>query len=188
VLLRAPGVQLPRHWSPDGQLLAYEDFLSSRRDQRQLWLLSLSDGERRRFREVTANVYNPRFSPDGRTLAYVSEESGLPEVYVGRLDGATPPLRISRSGGLLPRWRADGRELFFFQPNGMMISVDPAAETTPRFLFHVDGIIATDFDYDVAPDGQRFLVRLAPEAEGSSGLQLALHWTHATRPPRADAD
>jgi len=185
-LLRAPGVQLPRDWSPDGRMLAVEDYLSSRRDQRQLWLLSLSDGQRHRFRDTPANVYHPRFSPDGRSLAFVSEESGRPEVYVASVDGAAPPRRLSRSGGLVPRWRGDGRELFFFQPDGMMVSVDPRVDaSTPQLLFHVDGVIATDFDYYAAPDGQRFLVRLAPEPEGSTGLRLAIHWTAAegTPPP-----
>jgi dipeptidyl aminopeptidase/acylaminoacyl peptidase len=174
VLLRAPGVQLPRHWSPDGRLLVYEDYLSSRRDQRQLGLLT-PDGQRRRFHEVPASVYHPRFSPDGRRLAFVSEESGRPEVYVAPVDGGGPALRMSRSGGLLPRWRADGRELFFFRPDGMMVAIDPSTEAPPpTLLFHVDGVIAFDFDYDVAPDGQRFLVRLAPQPEGSEGLRVRL--------------
>ena len=176
-ILRAPGVQLPRHWSPDGGRIVYEDFLTSRRDQRQLWLLTL-DGQRRRFHEVPASVYHPRFSPDGRRMAFVSEESGRPEVYVAPVDAAGPTLRMSRAGGLLPRWRADGRELVFFQPDGMMVSVDPGSEAPPPvLLFHVDGVIAQDFDYDTSPDGQRFLVRLAPEPEGSAGLRVLLRWS-----------
>jgi dipeptidyl aminopeptidase/acylaminoacyl peptidase len=175
-ILALPGVQLPRHWSPDGRLIAYEDYMASRRDQRQVWLVAL-DGQHRRFHEVPASVYNPRFSPDSRTLAFVSEESGRPEVYVAPLDGGGLQRRLSRAGGLLPRWRADGHELFFFQPDGMMVAVDPAVEAPPpHLLFHVDGVIAFDFDFDVAPDGRRFLVRIAPQPEGSAGLRLALDW------------
>jgi len=179
VLLRAPGVQFPRHWSPDGRLLVYEDYAAARRDQRQLWLLSL-DGQTRRVASTPAGTYHGRFSPDGRTLAYVSEESGRPEVYVVDLRGGRAPRRVSRMSGLLPRWRADGSELFFFQPDGMMMAVSPGDEgAVPKTLFHLEGVSAFDFDYDVARDGQRLLVRLTPEAEGAAGLRVALEWSRA---------
>ena len=175
-ILEAPGVQLPMDWSSEG-LIAYEDYMVSRRDQRQLWLVSL-DGQRRHFHEVPASVHSPRFSPDGRTLAFVSEESGRAEVYLAATDGSGAPRRLSRSGGLLPRFRADGRELFYFQLDGMLVSVDPAAPgATQRPLFRLDGVKGFDFDYEVSADGQRFLARLSPEPEGSLGLRLALDWT-----------
>jgi eukaryotic-like serine/threonine-protein kinase len=176
VLLRAPGVQLPKHWSPDGRLIAYEDYTPGRRDQRQLWLLSL-DGKTRRVTSTPSSSYQGRFSSDGRRLAYVSEESGRPEVYVVGAEGGLPR-RISRAGGLLPRWRGDSAELFFFQPDGMMMAV-PAADpdAVPRSLFHLEGVIARDFDYDVARDGQRFLVLLPPEGAGVGSLHVALEWT-----------
>ena len=176
VLLRAPGVQLPKHWSPDGRLIAYDDYSAGRRDQRQLWLLSL-DGQTRRATSAPFSSYHGRFSPDGRRIAYVSEESGRPEVYVAPLQ-AGPARRFSRAGGLLPRWRGDGLELFFLQPDGLMMAVAIADEdAVPTSLFHLEGVTAIDFDYDVARDGQRFLVRLTPEAEGAAGLRVALEWS-----------
>ena len=185
VLLRTPGVQLPKHWSPDGRLIAYEDYSAGRRDQRQLWLLSLADGRVRRVTSTPASSYHGRFSPDGRRIAYVSEESGRPEVYVVPLLGG-PSRRASRAGGLLPRWRGDGSELFFIQPDGLMMVARTAAEdVAPKSLFHLEGVIALDFDYDVARDGQRFLVRLTPEAEGAAGLRVALEWSR--RLGQADA-
>ena len=175
-ILKAPGVQLPMDWSSDG-LIAYEDYMVGRRDQRQLWLVSL-DGERRRFREIPASVHSPRFSPDGRTLAFVSEESGRGEVYLAATDGSGAGRRLSRNGGMMPRFRADGRELVYFQHDGMLVSVDPAVPGAPPHpLFRVDGVRGFDFDYEVSADGQRFLVRLSPEPEGSLGLRLALDWT-----------
>jgi Tol biopolymer transport system component len=155
VLLRAPGVQTPRHWSPDRRLILYEDASVGRRDQRQLWLLSL-DGKNRRVTATPFSSYHGRFSPDGRRIAYVSEESGGPEVYVAPLEGG-PARRISRAGGLLPRWRGDGSELFFVQPDGLVMAVPWAdADAVPRSLFHLPGVDAIDFDYDVAREGQRF--------------------------------
>ena len=119
---------------------------------------------------VPASVHSPRFSPDGRTLAFVSEESGRAEVYLAATDGSGAPRRLSRSGGLLPRFRADGRELVYFQPDGMLVSVDPAAPgAPPRPLFRVEGVPGFDFDYDVAADGQRFLVPRVPRARGLAG-------------------
>ena len=189
VLQRAPGVQFPRHWSPDGRTIACEDYESSRRDRRQIWLLSVPDGGWRRFRgERPDDVYEPRFAPDGRMLAYVSEESGRPEVYVSPLDGRASPRRLSRAGGLFPRWRGDGRELLYFQPDGMMVSVDPALEAPPpRILFHVEGLVATFADFDVTADGQRFLVRLPTEPEGAAGLNVALHWSGKAERSPSDA-
>jgi Tol biopolymer transport system component len=175
LLLEAPGVQLPKHWSPDGRLIAYEDYAAGRRDQRQLWLLSL-DGTKRRVTNTPASSFNGRFSPDGMSLAYVSEESGRPEVYVKALSGG-PPRRVSRVGGILPRWRGDGRELFFIQPDGLMMAV-PIAEDAgePRSLFHLEGVTAMSFDYDVTRDGQRFLVPITPELAGAAGIRVSLAW------------
>jgi Tol biopolymer transport system component len=176
VLLEQPGIQLTKHWSPDGRSIAYEDYAAGRRDQRQLWLLSL-DGATRRVTSTPASSHSGRFSPDGRRLAYVSEETGRPEVYVASLAGG-PPRRVSRVGGLLPRWRGDGRELFFVQPEGLVMAASAEGDhTDPRSLFHLEGATSLDFDYDVARDGQRFLVRLTSEPEGAGGLRVALEWS-----------
>jgi Tol biopolymer transport system component len=178
LLLRAPGIQFPRHWSADGRLILYEDYSAGRAEQRQLWLLNLDRQARRRITSAPVSTYQGRFSPDGRRVAYVSEESGRPEVYIADLEGGRPPRRISRAGGVLPRFRGRGGELFFLQPDGMMMAVSLADESVaPRSLFHIEGVTALDFDYDVANDGQRFLVRLTPEAEGAAGFRVALEWS-----------
>ena len=186
LLLRAPGVQSPKHWSRDGRTVVYEDNSPGRRNQRQLWLLSVADGKTRRVTSMPFSSYQGRFSPDGRSLAYVSEESGRPEVYLVDLEGRRPARRISRAGGVLPRFRGDGGELYYFQPDGMMMAVPPLDDAgPPRSLFHLEGVTSLDFDYDVARDGQRFLVRLASEAEGAAGLRIALEWSQ--RLGQADA-
>ncbi len=186
MILGGPGVQVVHDWSPDGNGIAYVDFAPERRERRQVWLASL-DGSKRRFRQTPANTDDPRFSPDGRQLAYVSDESGRLETYVAAIDGTGQPRRLSRGGGVLPRWRGDGRELFFLQPDGLMLAVDPQGdESTPRPLFHLASVPATILDatggvreapYDVAPDGQRFLaiIREGP-GRASEGLRFAIDW------------
>jgi Tol biopolymer transport system component len=182
-LVRDPGVQFPRHFSPDGRLLLYEDYPGGRFDQRRLKLHG--EGPPRFAVSAPAGSYHGRFSPDGRQIAYVSEESGRPEVYLAALDGGRPPRRVSPKGGVLPRFRGDGRELFFFQPDGMLMAASLADEgAPPRSLFHIEGVTAFDFDFDVARDGERFLVRLAPEAEGSAGLRVAIGWSKLLPPAR----
>jgi eukaryotic-like serine/threonine-protein kinase len=188
IVLSAPGVQVAGHWSPGGKEIAYVDFAPERREQRQVWLASL-DGSTRRFRQTPSNQDDPRFSPDGRQLAYASDESGRLEVYVARLDAGGQPRRLSREGGVLPRWSRNGRELLFLQPNGLLLSVDPAAEgATPQALFHIGRAPATtlaaggirESHYDVTPDGQRFLVRVLDGPHGGEGLRVAIDWA----PPR----
>jgi len=178
-LVRAPGIQVPRHWSPDGRLVTYDDFATGGQGSRQAWLITL-DGKARRVTSAPVNSYHGRFSPNGRKLAYVSEESGRPEVYLADLAGTRAPRRISRAGGVLPRFRGDGGELYYFQPDGMMMAVEPADETAaPRSLFHIEGVTASDFDFDVTRDGQRFLMRYSREAEGAAGLRVAREWSRA---------
>lgn len=189
-LLAAPGVQLPQHWSPADDLIAYLELWPDSADQRDVWLMSTDGGTTRRLRDTPANTFDARFSPDGRLLAYVSDESGEPEIYVTTPSSASQPRRLSRSGGFLPRWRGDGRELFFLQPDGMLMVVDPNAEASqPRPLFRVEGITAADryspprersAVYDVAPDGTRFLLRLADVgAERSDDLHVWINWASA---------
>jgi Tol biopolymer transport system component len=188
IVLSAPGVQVPQHWSPGGTQIAYVDFAPERREQRQVMLASL-DGSSRQFRRTPSNQDDARFSPDGRQLAYSSDESGRLEVYVARLDGVGQPRRLSREGGVLPRWSPNGRELFFLQPDGLLLSVDPLAEgATPHALFNIARAPATtlaaggirESPYDVTPDGQRFLVSVLEGPQKREGLRVAIDWA----PPR----
>ncbi len=177
VLLRAPGRPAPEALVSRRPLHRLRRLLAGpARPATALAAVSL-DGKARRVTSTPSSSYHGRFSPDGRRLAYVSEESGGPEVYVAPLQGGVPR-RVSRAGGLLPRWRGDGSELFFLQPDGLMMALPIADEdAVPKALFHLEGVVALDFDYDVARDGQRFLVRLTPEAEGAAGLRVALEWS-----------
>jgi serine/threonine-protein kinase len=103
-------VQLPGSWAPDGSLLAYvEQHPVTGRD---VWLLE-SDGEARPFVSSPFDESAPRFSPDGRWVAFVSNETGSPEVYVKATAGSAAPRRVSADGGREPVWAPDGRSLFY---------------------------------------------------------------------------
>jgi serine/threonine-protein kinase len=106
--------------------------------------------------------YAPRFSPDGRWLAYQSNESGGNDVYVQPFPGPGGKWQISAGGGFEPIWSRNGRELFYRIGDKMMavdIETTPTFRAgTPRMLFEQPGYSSSSRQYDVAPDGQRFLM------------------------------
>jgi len=174
-------VQQPEDVSPDGRLLVY---LNNPQAMADIFVLP-RQGEpkptawlRTRFNEIS-----PRFSPDGQWIAYQSDESGGPEVYVARTEGARDKRRISPAGGSLPRWRRDGRELYYVAPGGMLMAV-PITQASaidagaPVVLLRVDTEIE---DYDVAPDGSRFLVSVPVERVPESPVRVILNWDQARR-------
>ncbi len=176
-VLALPGVQQPEDVSRDGRLLAYLNEVQS--TVWNVWLLPL-EGERKpapwlptRFSQTS-----PRFSPDGRWIAYESNETGDSEVYVAQTQGGTDKRRISPDGGKLPRWRADGRELYYVGSRGsvMVVPVAPGPQWTGGAavpLFRVE----TDIEnWDVAPDGSRLLVSVPPQRVRSSPLHAILNW------------
>ena len=128
---------------------------------------------------------DPEFSPDGRWLAYASKESGRYEVYVQPYPGREKRWIISTDGGTAPVWSADGHELFYRDLTGRkMMAVSFRSEPTvqmgkPRLLFDQeflpDGDV-TGRQYDLAPDGQRFLMVRADEGSGLRQLNIVLNW------------
>jgi Tol biopolymer transport system component len=167
--------QTPASWSPDGTSLAFvEEGESTGFFQFDIWVLSTGDRKARPVIHSAANEINPEFSPDGRWLAYVSNESGRHEVYVQAYPGPGERHLISTSGGEQPAWSADGRELFyvqggFFNPcpcaptlMSVKVSTAPAFRAgTPEALFErADLATGWGRSYDVASDGQRFLLTL----------------------------
>ncbi|MDQ5857356.1 MAG: hypothetical protein M3542_03655, partial [Acidobacteriota bacterium] len=122
---------------------------------------------------------NPRFSPDGNWIVYESDESGNPEVYVARTEGGGDKRRVSTAGGRNPRWRNDGKELYYLAPYDFVMAVPalpvPRLELgAPTRLFHFETGID---DYDPFPDGTRFLVRTSPEEARESPIRLVTNWT-----------
>jgi Tol biopolymer transport system component len=176
-----PGVQQPEDISPDGRSLV---FLQDAATTADIWLLPL-DGKRQPkpwFRSPF-NERSPRFSPDGRWIAYQSDESGNPEVYVALTEGAAEKRRISLSGGRAPRWSHDGRELYYAAPDDSLVSVPitlgPTLQAgTSAPLFHVETGIR---NFDVSPDGSRFLVSTPLEKSPESPIRVILNWDAALK-------
>jgi hypothetical protein len=163
LLLRRPGGQQPEDSSPDGRSLCFTEW--SRRTNGDIWLLPLSGkGEPTPIAQTPYLEVGARFAPDGLWIAYVSNESGAREIYLRPADGGGERIRVSSGGGDKPRWRRDGRELFYLSGSGeiMALSVAPGARPelgAPKALFRLEGDVR---DFDAAADGQRFLVDVAP--------------------------
>jgi Tol biopolymer transport system component len=201
LLLNAPNVY-PTDRSRDGKYLLY--FRADPKTRGDLWVLPLSgdpsagsgqaplsreagSGQGRQpkpFLQSEFNEGNGQFSPDGRWVAYISDESGRLEVYVQPFPGPGAKWQISTDGGILPKWRADGKELFYFNQS-KVIAVDinageRFAAGVPRVLFEVQtnfqGIHQADH-YAVSADGKRFLFALPREEAGPAYITVVQNWT-----------
>jgi Tol biopolymer transport system component len=174
-------VKHPNDWSRDGRLIVYE--ANDPETGWDLWVLPLG-GKPRAFLRTPLAEHHGRFSPDGRWMAYVSNESGQNEVYVRSFPGAADQSKVSIGGGLEPRWRRDGRELFYVAPDLklMAVSVRPGAvfQTSlpaPLFDSHMSG--NGEWGYDVSPDGREFVLTVTPDATRASPINIVLNWTAA---------
>ena len=119
-------------------------------------------------------------SPDGQWIAFNSNESKAWEVYVARFPAFTDKRRVSVGGGVQPKWRRDGRELFYLAPDGTMMVVPSDGSSRARSLFTTSLNPPSHelSEYDVTSDGQRFLV-LAPASTRPQILTYLLNWSHA---------
>jgi DNA-binding winged helix-turn-helix (wHTH) protein/Tol biopolymer transport system component len=177
--------------STDGRLILGES-------SDDIWVLPVSDDppEASPHRDVIATTFqghDAMFSPDGRYIAYVSDESGIDEVYVVPYPGPGGKALISIDGGLAPRWNPNGRELFYVSAGRLMaVSVETTPTTihyqTPRMLFSAPTLLVRNIDrtvpYSVAPDGARFLM-LKPAGVTDSGapreLRTIVNWFEELR-------
>jgi Tol biopolymer transport system component len=127
-----------------------------------------------------------QFSPDGRWVAFVSNDSGRPEVYTQPFPGPGPRQSISSNGGGQPRWRADGRELFYLALDGRMMSVEldvsrdggmSGKAPVPLFTPNIGVAVQTNNrqQYAVSADGQRFLLNTIVD-EAATPITLLLNW------------
>jgi Tol biopolymer transport system component len=172
---------VPNSWSLDNQhILCNEQSPTGN----HLVLLPVASGEPTTLLNSKASSANGQISPDGKWVTYTSDESGSWEIYVSSFPGAQGKWQVSRGGGTEPRWRGDGKEIFYIAPSGMLTAVPVNGETTfatgtPNALFQVHGrapISSTDiFTYDTAKDGQRFLVNRYVKPEHVAPLTIVLN-------------
>jgi len=186
VVFQSPEAKYPRDWSSDGRLLAYTVFGTGQEGNNDIWVLPFS-GERKPtalFQTKFHEAY-PQFSPDVRWIAYASEESGRPEVYVSSFPLGSGKIQVSTDGGVQPRWRADGKELFYLSLDRKLMAVNleanaPLDVSPPNPLFTVTFTPAAisqpvaRSDYDVASDGQRFLFNIP--ADTTVPITVVLNW------------
>jgi serine/threonine-protein kinase len=171
----------PASFSPDGQLLAFAEVNPT--TGYDIWVLRMSDRKAQLFLRTPFNESAARFSPDGRWLAYISDESGRFEIYVQPYPGPGGKWQISTEGGTEPVWNRNGRELFY-RSGGKMMAVDIATQPTfasgkPRVLFEGQYSPApgTTPNYDVSPEGQRFLMVKGSEQEAApTQINVVLNW------------
>jgi len=184
-----------RDWSSDGRYLLYD--LRDADGLFRFWVMPL-EGERKPITYELArfNLAQGQFAPSGsappKWIAYVSNESGANEIYVQGFPPTGRGIRVSGGGGQEPRWRADGKELFYIAPGGSVMAVDTTLEPTfshsvPRELFKAPiasgGPRAFAFHYDVAPDGKRFLLITTPQAQTTAPppITVVLNWQAALK-------
>jgi Tol biopolymer transport system component len=191
--VQAEPLTSPSEWavpwdvSPDGRFLVYEQAASTALTNTDLWILPLTgEGKPTPFLATPFSESQASFSPDGRWLAYTSDESGRFEVYVTSLPGREGRWQISSGGGSGPRWRRDARELFYAAPDGRIQSVDVRAgkafeAAAPRALFATQMLLEPTACYDVTADGQRFLVTELVRTGEPEPITLLVDWLAALR-------
>ena len=177
-LTTTESLQLPGSWSPDGETLAFmEQHPSTGRD---IWLRR-RNGDRAPFAHNEADESAPRFSPDGRWIAYVSNESGQAEIYVRSVNGEGLR-RVSVDGGAEPVWRRDGGALYYRSYGKLMMA--PMSSGTALAARVVNGVAAEPGTFDAAGydtmSGERFLmITSALPGTAASELRVILNWTPA---------
>jgi Tol biopolymer transport system component len=194
LLVPSNTLAVPKSWSPDGQFMLYAQINEGTGAD----LLAIPvHGDRKPFvvAQTPATEDQGQFSPNGHWVAYTSTESGQGEVYVIPFPPSPSGGRwmVSRGGGVMPRWRRDGRELFYISPDSEMMAVP--VDTGPVFhagnpqaLFQTEivdtGIRTGPISWDLAPDGKRFLI-ISPRSQYTAAVTLVLNWLAgtATSPP-----
>jgi serine/threonine protein kinase/Tol biopolymer transport system component len=170
--------KFPNDWSKQGKYIFYKQGTD-------FWFVSLPDLKDSLFLKAPSVLRNGQFSPDGKWVAYASNETGKWEIYVTSFPAPHGKWQVSFGGGEQPRWRGDGKELFYLSPDGkvMAVAVTTGANFdsgTPVILFQAtprQPIPVYDlFVYDVSRDGQRFLIITPVKEAETAPMSVVLNW------------
>jgi Tol biopolymer transport system component len=181
---------IPTDWSHDGRFILFhtnnnrDQGIIDQRNGYDLWVLSLADRQAKPLVRTPFHEIHGALSPDSRWLAYASDESGAFEVYVQAFPHSQAKRVVSKGGGAEPRWRADGRELFYVSADRRLMSVATTIgaafeASTPATLFQMnvrDLSFLSGRRYDVTPDGQRFVVQELIGRGSPSALTVIVNW------------
>src|SRR5262245_24483156 len=184
LLLQSNNTKGPNDWSMDGRFILYSEL--DAKTSVDLWVLPLF-GDRKPFvfLQTPFAEGGGRFSPNGRWIAYSSNESGTNQVYVRPFPPAGGQWMVSTNGGSQPRWRSDGKELFYIAADRKLMAVDVKEDSgtlilgSPKPLFETRTIAQLPGSslYDVTGDGQRFLIITPVEETSPSPFTVVLNWT-----------
>jgi len=185
-LFGAEKLKIPTDWSPDGKYLLYTQTPVGF----GVWLLPLS-GEMKpqQFLPPQLTTSEAQFSRDGHWVVYTSQESGRTEIYITQFPGANGKWQISLNGGREPRWRRDGKAIFYWASDHTFMEVELEIEgaslqviaTRPLFKASMPFDPGQSITYDVTPDGKRFIVNTSNTAEDQP-LTIITNWTAELRP------
>jgi len=181
------GVGSASDWSRDGRYILFWNVTSQTGGD--LWIVpAQGDHKPIAFANSAFNEQDGAFSPDGRWIAYSSDESGRFQVYVQPFPPTGEKHPVSSAGGEQPRWREDGRELFFLAADGTMMAAP--VRLSPRFdadvakpLFQTDIVMNGRKQYAVSSDGQRFLVNAAQPRASTGPITVVVNWLSTIEKP-----
>ncbi|MGB6384940.1 MAG: protein kinase [Terriglobales bacterium] len=171
--------RFPNDWSRDGKYVLYERGAD-------LWYLTLPEQKNSQFLKAASTLKNGRFSPDGKWVAYASNESGRWEIYVTSFPEAHGKWQISSGGGDQPKWQGDGKELFYLSPEGKIMAAPATTGTSfdagvSTALFQAnprEGVATSEqVSYDISKDGQKFLINTQEKQGDAMPMSVVLNWT-----------
>jgi Tol biopolymer transport system component len=185
LLLKSDYYKFPTDWSGDGRFIIYRQI--DPKTKYDVWVLPVGplSGDQKPFPflQTEANEAAAVLSPDGKRMAYTSDESGRYEVYVQSFPTGGGKRQVSTGGGIGPHWRGDGKELFYHAPDGNLMAVGvkagpnfEAGAPAVLFEFRAGGNLITPY-YSVTADGQRFLLSTIVEAQAAAPLTVVVNWT-----------
>jgi Tol biopolymer transport system component len=183
VLFQSPTSKIPTDWSRDGRNLVFSE--NDPKTKHDLWTLDMETRKATLFLRTEFNEQQGQFSPDGRWMAYVSDESKSFQVYVRSFPPSGGKWQVSVGGGLEPRWRRDGKELYFITPDKKVMAVPVKLGATfemgvPKELF-VSRMYSTSvgvfgYNYAVTGDGQRFLINSSIADARQDPITVVVNW------------